>query len=229
MVNAIILAAGSGSRMNIGYNKQYICLNGKEVLAYTLEAFQKNDKVDNIILVSSSKEIDFCKENIVEKYNFTKVSRIVSGGETRQNSVYNGLKACKGSEIVIIHDGARPFVKKEFINESILKAKEFGASTVAVKVKDTIKTGEDNIFKSTLNRDNLYSVQTPQAFKYDLILKAHENAVKNNLNGTDDSSLVEFLEGKVYIVNGDYFNIKITTKEDIYIGEAIIKAMKEGM
>lgn len=229
MITAIIVAAGTGSRMDLGYNKQYLKLLGKEILAYTLETFQSISEIDNIVLVSSSSEIGFCRENIVKKYSISKVQDIVKGSTTRQGSVYSGLKACKDSDIVIVHDGARPFIKQSIIRESIRVAKEKGASAAGVKIKDTIKKGREDEYTDTLNREELYSVQTPQTFKYDLILKAHSVAIENNYFGTDDTSLVEYIGEKVYIVNGDYFNIKITTKEDIYIGEGILKAIKEGM
>lgn len=229
MITAIIVAAGMGSRMNLGYNKQYLKLFNKEILVYTLEAFQNVDEIDNIILVTHEDEIGFCTENIVKKYSIDKVSKIVSGATTRQGSVYNGLKACENSHLVLIHDGARPFIKEEVIKESIKFGIEKGAATVAVKVKDTIKFGKDGAFTGTLNRDELYSIQTPQTFRYELILKAHNFAIENGYNGTDDASLLENLGEKVYIVNGDYFNIKITTKEDIYIGNGILTAFKEGM
>lgn len=228
MITAIVLAAGSGRRMNLGYNKQYLKLRDKEVLAYTLEAFQDNKSIDSIIVVSHKDEIDLLRKTIIGKYNFTKVSNIIVGGETRQESVYNGLKACKNCNIAVIHDGARPFVKGEYIDECVELAKKEKSAVLAVKVKDTIKMGEEGIFTSTLDRGKLYSVQTPQVFKYELILKAYENAKKNGLCGTDDASLVELLGEKVNIVLGDYFNIKITTIEDKYIGEAIINCMEEG-
>lgn len=228
MVTAIIVAAGMGSRMNLGYNKQYLKLLGKEVLAYTLETFQSVEEIDNIILVSALEEIDFCKEKIVDKYNITKVTKIVSGGKSRQESVYNGLKNCMESDIVVIHDGARPFIKPNIIIESVKLTKDKNATTVGVKVKDTIKKGNDTVYVDTLNRDELYMVQTPQSFRFSLIYKAHELAKAQGFEGTDDASLVEHIGEKVYIVKGDYFNIKITTKEDIYIGEGIIKGLKEG-
>lgn len=226
MVTAIIVAAGKGSRMNINYNKQYIKIREKEVLAYTLEVFQKNINVDNIILVAHESEIDFCKNEIVKKYKISKVKDVISGGETRQESVYNGLNSCKKSDIVVIHDGARPFLNGKYIDESIYLAKKKKTAVLAVKVKDTIKVGRNGKFINTLNRDSLYSVQTPQTFDYSLILDAHEKSIANGFVGTDDSSLVENLGYEVNIVEGDYFNIKITTKEDVYIGEAIINFLE---
>lgn len=226
MVTAIIVAAGKGSRMNVGYNKQYIKIKEKEILTYTLEIFERNKKVDNIILVAHENEVDFCEKQIVEKYNILKVIKVVSGGRTRQESVYKGLKECKDSDLIIIHDGARPFLKSDYIDKCINVALEKQSAVLAVKVKDTIKTGENGVFINTLKRDNLYSVQTPQVFKYDLIIKAHKKAIENDLIATDDASLIEDLGHKVNIVEGDYFNIKVTTKEDIFLGESIINYME---
>ncbi|MEF9934814.1 MAG: 2-C-methyl-D-erythritol 4-phosphate cytidylyltransferase [Clostridium sp.] len=225
MVNAVILAAGMGSRMNYGYNKQFIKINNKEILAYTLEAFNKCEDIDNIVIVASKNEVEYIKENVVTKYNIDKVKSITVGGDTRQESVYNGLKKIGDPSIVVIHDGARPFINKDIIKESINKAYQFGASTTGVKVKDTIKKGENNIFTETVDRTCLYSIQTPQSFKRDIILKCHEKAREEGFEATDDSMIVEKYGYSVSIVEGDYFNIKITTREDIFIGEGIIKAL----
>ncbi len=228
MITAIIVAAGIGSRMELGYNKQFLKISDKEVIAYTIEAFEKVKEIDNIILVSSKNEISLFKD-IINKYNFKKVLKVVEGGSSRQESVYNGLLQCETCDIVLIHDGARPFIKEEIIKESIKEVKDKNSVAVGVKVKDTVKKVYNMEYTSTLNREELYCVQTPQTFKYELILKAHKNALEKGYVGTDDTSLIEFLGEKVYIVNGDYFNIKITTKEDAYIGEGIVKALKEGV
>ena len=226
MITAVIVAAGMGTRMNLGYNKQFLKILNKEVIAYTIEAFENTKEVDNIVLVSSKDEIELFKD-IINKYSFKKVVKIVEGGSSRQESVYNGLLQCEKCDIVLIHDGARPFIRENIIKESIKEVKVKNSVAVGVKVKDTVKKAFNMEYTITLNREELYCVQTPQTFKYELILKAHENALEKGYIGTDDTSLIEFLGEKVYIVNGDYFNIKITTKEDIYIGEGIVKALKE--
>ena len=228
MITAVIVAAGMGTRMNLGYNKQFLKILNKEVIAYTIEAFENTKEVDNIVLVSSKDEINLFKD-IISKYDFKKVIKIVEGGSSRQESVYNGLLQCEKCDIVLIHDGARPFIRENIIKESIKEVKVKNSVAVGVKVKDTVIKVCKMEYTSTLNREELYCVQTPQVFKYELILKAHENALEKGYIGTDDTSLIEFLGEKVYIVNGDYFNIKITTKEDIYIGEGIVKALKEGV
>ncbi|MEG0641124.1 MAG: 2-C-methyl-D-erythritol 4-phosphate cytidylyltransferase [Clostridium sp.] len=227
MVTAIIVAAGMGSRMNLSYNKQYVKLLDKEILAYTLEVFENTIGIDDIILVSAPDEIEFCRENIINKYHINKVKTIVSGGGSRQESVYNGLRAISRTDIVVVHDGARPFVSTKIIEESIYAAKEYGAAAASVKVKDTIKEGKSTTYGNTLNRENLFSIQTPQSFQYELILRAHENAIKYGFCATDDTSLLDSIGESVHIINGDYFNIKITTREDIYIAEGILKALKE--
>lgn len=139
MVTALIVAAGKGKRMGLGYNKQYLLIDGKEVIARTIDIFEEADFIDNIVVVVSKDEIEYFKENIIERYGYKKVDKLVCGGEERQHSVYNGLVECKNSDIVVIHDGARPFVKKEHILETINRAKTFGASALAVKAKDTVK------------------------------------------------------------------------------------------
>ncbi|MEG0371250.1 MAG: 2-C-methyl-D-erythritol 4-phosphate cytidylyltransferase, partial [Clostridium sp.] len=187
MVTAIIVAAGMGSRMNLSYNKQYVKLLDKEILAYTLEVFENTIGIDDIILVSAPDEIEFCRENIINKYHINKVKTIVSGGGSRQESVYNGLRAISRTDIVVVHDGARPFVSTKIIEESIYAAKEYGAAAASVKVKDTIKEGKSTTYGNTLNRENLFSIQTPQSFQYELILRAHENAIKYGFCATDDT------------------------------------------
>lgn len=223
MVSAVIVAGGKGERMGYDIPKQYIDINGREILSITLDVFESCESIDEIILVVPENYIDFCIKNIVEKYCFKKVKKIVKGGCSRQESVYNGLLNCNPHcEVVVIHDGVRPFINKNIIEKSIEGAKKYEACAVGVYVKDTIKTIDDEKFiVSTLKRDELIAIQTPQTFKYDLILKSHEYARKNNINATDDCALVERKGYKVKIIEGSYFNIKITTVEDIVIAKAI--------
>lgn len=223
MVTALIVAAGKGKRFGTGYNKQYYKINNKEIISRTLDVFEEANFIDDIVVVVSEDEVDYFRENIVDRYGYKKVSKIVRGGQERQHSVYNGLLECKGADIVVIHDGARPFIKKEHILETIEKAKKFGSAAVAVKVKDTIKIAKDDCFDSTPDRNTLYAVQTPQTFKYNLILSAHQYAMEKNILSTDDTSLVELIGEKVRIVEGSYDNIKITTPEDAVFAELILK------
>ncbi len=223
-VCAVIVAAGKGTRMGAGINKQFLIIKDKPILYYTLKIFEGCDSIDEIVLVTAKKEIEYCKSDIVERYNIRKVSNIVEGGLERQQSVYNGLKACNDCEIVLIHDGARPFVDSRIINEGIDYAKRYGACTCGVQPKDTIKLkAEDGFSDSTLDRDTLFSVQTPQSFKYNLIVNCHENAFKENIKATDDTSIVEYCGHKVFLYEGSYNNIKITTPEDLVIGEKILE------
>ncbi len=220
---ALITAAGKGSRMNMDINKQYIEIGGKPILARTIGIFEECGRVDEIILVVNGNDIVYCKQNIVDTFGFRKVAAIVAGGDTRQASVYNGLSHLKEDcGIVLIHDGARPFVSEESIMESVAVADEFGAACVAVPVKDTIKSADDkNVVRETLDRSRLWSVQTPQTFNYGLILDAHRKALEAGFAGTDDAMLVERLGHPLRLVYGSYYNIKITTEEDLVLAEAI--------
>jgi len=231
MALAIVLAAGKGSRMKSEVAKQYIELKGKEVLYYSLKRFQDNDNIDAIILVTRDEDIEYCQNEIVNKYGFTKVIKICTGGKERYNSVYEGLKNIKeiigyNKDIVMIHDGARPFVTDDMINDSIKAAMEFGACTVAMPVKDTIKIVDENKFGlETPDRRFLYQVQTPQTFKFDVLFEAYNEMLKEeNYNITDDTMLVEQYKGvRSKMVEGAYENIKITTPDDIEIAEKLIE------
>lgn len=194
---AIIAAAGKGKRFQGKIPKQYIKINGRPLIYYTLSVFNSCPFIDGIILVS----------NKIENYNLKKVFSVVKGGPTRAHSVYNGLKAVpKDTEIVVIHDGVRPFVKPKLIKNVIDAAKRYGAAICAVPVKNTIKEVRGSFVKKTLNREDLVSVQTPQAFRYKLLMDRYKR-----FDLTDDSALVS----KVKVVEGDYRNIKITTSEDL--------------
>jgi len=223
-VTAIITAAGKGIRMNSDINKQYIEIAGIPVLARTIDVFQQCEDIDNIIVVVNEEDINVCRHTIVEHYNYSKVKSLVSGGAQRQNSVYKGL--CSVNEnctIVLIHDGARPFVTNKNIVDCINAAKNYRACGIGVRLKDTIKISDQNGFvESTPDRSNLWSIQTPQGFEYDIIMDAHEKAIQSNYIGTDDMILVERQGIPVKIVEGNYQNIKITTPEDLAIGESII-------
>lgn len=227
--SAVIVAAGKGTRMNMDENKQYIPVRNKPVLARTLQAFEECRYIDEVIVVVNPLEIVYCKQHIVDAFGFSKIRKLVSGGDTRQGSVYHGLKEVNvGCDIVVIHDGARPFVSEKSIAASIHAAYAYGASSVAVPVKDTVKKADKEGFvDQTLERSELWAVQTPQAFRYDLVLQAHEAARKGGYSGTDDAMLVEKLGHQLKLVTGDYFNIKITTREDLVHAEAIAAQMDE--
>jgi 2-C-methyl-D-erythritol 4-phosphate cytidylyltransferase len=228
IVCAVITAAGKGARMGMDRNKQFLDILGKPMLARTLQAFEDCAAIDEIIVTAEESEIEFCKDNIVAKYGFRKVRAVVAGGASRQQSVYNGLKQVRGDcGIVLIHDGARPFIDRTYIEACTAAASETGAAVAAAPVKDTIKrSGASGFIEETLDRDGLWSIQTPQAFRYQLIMEAHRKAAEEGFVGTDDAVLVERLNQKVQIVPCSYFNIKITTREDLVFAEAICK-MKE--
>lgn len=221
---AIILAAGKGKRMGSGINKQFLNIKGKPILYYSLKTFSDNPFIDEIILVCSSSEIDYCRQQVVEKYGIKKVLRIISGGKERQDSVLNGLRSITDCNIVLIHDGARPFVNSNIIENGIRYAETYGACTCGMNPKDTIKIkGNDGFSLDTLDRSKLFCVQTPQCFKYDLIIKCHEKLMQDNISVTDDTSVVELYGNKVYLYEGSYNNIKITTQEDLVVAERILE------
>ena len=226
MNSVIIVAAGSGKRMNMDINKQFIKLNKKEIIAHTIDVFYKNKNVDEIIVCIKKEEEELFKDKIINKYSFKNI-KIAYGGKERQDSIYNGLKCLDDKcDIVLIHDGARPFVDDRIINESIKVAREKKAVVVGTPVKDTIKVVCDGIINDTPNRVNLWAAQTPQVFEYKLITKAYEKAYENNYYGTDDSMLVENIGQEVAMIMGSYDNIKITSPEDISIGEQILSLRK---
>lgn len=222
MISAIILAGGRGKRMGSKVSKQYIEIKGKPILYYTLKKFIECEKVDNIILVLPENEVDYCKNEILKKYSLN-VNKIVVGGKERQDSVYNALNNISNSEIVLIHDGARPFVSNEIINNGIEFAKLYGAAAPGVMPKDTIKIKNKHGFSiETPKRENLVSIQTPQVFKFDIILECHKKIQQENIVVTDDTMVAELYGNKVYLYDGDYTNIKVTTPEDLILAERLV-------
>ena len=224
MNSVVIVSAGRGSRMKADINKQFLKLQNKEVIAHTIDKFYNNENIGEIIVVVREDEAEFFKINIIKKYGYKNI-KIANGGSERQDSDYNGLKMVdENCKIVLIHDGARPFVNNETIDSAIESAKENKCVIVGVPVKDTIKViDENNNVCDTPDRSTLWSIQTPQVFDYSLIMKAHEKAREDNYYGTDDSMLVEYFGQKVKVVEGSYNNIKITTPEDLKIGEEILR------
>lgn len=221
---AIIVGAGKGLRMNSTIPKQYLRLNNLPVIVYSLKAFVACDKINEIYLVVSEAEAEFCQETILSSLDIAKPVNVVIGGKRRQDSVYNGLLAMEGhGDIVAIHDGVRPFVQPSQIDECITKAEAFGACMLGMPVGDTLKrVGSSNIIERTVLRDNMWQAQTPQAFKYQLIRAAHEKATEEGFAGTDDASLVERYGGQVRILKGSATNIKITHPEDLAVAEALL-------
>lgn len=225
-IAAIIPSAGFGKRMG-DVKKPYLELAGKPMLVHTLVVFQNCPLINKIVVVTAAGDENKCLQDIVIPYKLDKVYKVVKGGETRQESVFNGIRSLSSdTHIALIHDCARPFVKEEMIKNTINAAIQWGAATVAIPVKDTIKEADDdNFVVKTIDRQKLWSIQTPQAFHYDLILQAHLYARENNLQVTDDASLVEkFGNHPVKLVMGSEENMKITTPGDLAIARAILNA-----
>ncbi len=233
---AIVLAAGQGKRMESKVAKQYLLLNGKPVLYYTLKAFE-DSLIDSIILVTKEGEEEYCRKEIAEAYGFQKIAAIVRGGRERYHSVFQGLKAVSeyvpDSRYVFIHDGARPFVTNEMIMRSYEEVKHSNACAVGMPVKDTIKiVDEDGYADSTPERSRVWAVQTPQVFSFSFIKKAYEQLMEHEddlrekgIVITDDAMVAEtFTSEKVKLVEGSYRNIKITTPEDLEIAEAFLRS-----
>lgn len=228
-ITAIVLAAGAGKRMNSDVHKQYMMLEGRPVIYYALKAFEES-VVTDIVLVVGAGEVDYCQHEIINKYKFAKVSAIVEGGRERYHSVYEGLRVATGSDYVLIHDGARPFVTEEIILRSVECAREHSACVVGMPVKDTIKVvGADGFAKNTPNRSTLWQVQTPQTFSYAMIYEAYQKAIAQEDDSiTDDAMVLERMTGmQVKVIEGSYQNIKITTPEDIIVAEAYLKKNKK--
>lgn len=219
MVTAIIVAAGKGKRMGEYIPKQFLLLKEKPVLWHTLYAFQCSAAIDEILLVINP---DWEQEsnNIAKK--FSKVKYVVFGGKTRQASVWAGLEAIEHTDIVLIHDGVRPFVSKNLIERVIKGVYKWEAVVPVLPVKETIKWVEGEIIKKTIPRHVLYSAQTPQGFKYLLLKEAYEEAQKQKRDFTDDASLLENRGTKVHVVLGESYNIKITTPEDLKWAQVIL-------
>lgn len=227
---AIVLAAGRGSRMKSKIQKQYLLLKEKPVLYYSLKAFEESF-IDEIILVTGEEEIEYCRKEIVEKYGFTKVSHIVSGGKERYHSVFCGLQALTDCDYVFIHDGARPFVTEQILERAYETVQKEHACVVGMPVKDTIKLADENGFaKETPRRDLLWMIQTPQVFSYALVktayasfLEREQELLAQGIKMTDDAMVVEtFTDTGIRLVEGSYENIKITTPEDLRIAEALL-------
>ncbi|OLS35015.1 2-C-methyl-D-erythritol 4-phosphate cytidylyltransferase [Bacillus sp. MRMR6] len=218
----IIPAAGQGKRMGAGKNKLLLELDGIPVLIHTLKVFEEDELCEGIVLAINPHDEIECKALLVQ-YQVQKVLRLVPGGKERQDSIYQALKTVKTEGIVLVHDAARPFILKSHIHRLVRTAKETGAAIIGVPTKDTVKMVRNNVVVDTVERSSLWAVQTPQAFRISILLEAYIQAERDQYIGTDDSSLVERLAYPVTIVEGDYDNIKLTTPEDVFFAEAILK------
>ncbi len=230
---AVVLAAGQGKRMQSRVQKQFMELEGKPLIWYSLQKFEES-AVDEIILVTGRDEMDYCRHEIVEAYGFQKVIGVVAGGKERYHSVYVGLKALenRGISYVLIHDGARPLVSDRIIADSIEQVKRYDACVAAVPVKDTIKISDQEQYAAdTPPRNLLWQVQTPQTFSYPLIYSAYKKLFsgKEYEGVTDDAMVVESMtEHRVKLILGDYQNIKVTTPEDMILAKAFLQNRESG-
>lgn len=219
----IIVAAGRGKRINAGLPKQFLKIGDRPLVAYTIERFEGCPQIAEIVLVVPEDYLSFCQQEIVDRYGFKKVRRIVAGGEHRQDSVWNGLKALPpNTDLVIVHDGVRPFVSPEKISEGINLCVDFNAVITAVPAKDTVKEVQELKVVGTVDRQRLYLVQTPQFFDYQLLMKAYKKANEEGKYYTDDSALVEALGEEVKVIEGSYDNIKVTTAEDLEFAKFLL-------
>ena len=231
---ALIVAAGSGTRMeNANQPKQFLLVCGKPLLIYTIAAFQNHNEIDKIVVVTNDSYIDQVND-WAKQYKLDKVKAVVGGGDTRQASVYNGLKAVEklvssNNDIILIHDAARPLVSQRIISENISMCLKFGAVDTVIKSKDTIIKSKDNeSINDILNRDEIYQTQTPQTFRYSIIRDAHEKArLKEIPNVTDDAKLVLSMGIDVRLVEGSVNNFKVTTMDDLKLLEALLKINEE--
>ncbi|MBF0120557.1 MAG: 2-C-methyl-D-erythritol 4-phosphate cytidylyltransferase [Desulfobacterales bacterium] len=224
MVIAIIVAAGKGTRMKDSVYKQYLSIGDMPILSHTLFKFDICNEIDEIIIAIPKEDFNFCYDKIILPYKFQKKIDLISGGIRRQDSVYNALNFIKDlNSIVVIHDGVRPFVNVNNIQESINIAKKHGACILGIPVFDTLKSVDSSfLINKTIPREKIWFAQTPQVFHYDIIKKAHEIAIEKGISATDDASLVEYLGKEVKIILGTRFNFKITTKEDLEFANSLL-------
>lgn len=223
---AIVLAAGQGRRMKSKVKKQFLNIAGKPIVYYSLHCFERAPFIDEIILVTSSDCVEFCRKEIVGKYGFRKVKRIVVGGKERYDSVYEGLLACGNPEYVFIHDGTRPFIDREMLKRALDGARQTGACVVGMPSKDTVKIlDKDQFVTKTPKRSKVWTVQTPQVFRYQIVREAHDALRKTGMAGITDDSMVVEKHGKckVKMVEGSYENLKITTPDDLFVAEVILR------
>ncbi|MFJ7935205.1 2-C-methyl-D-erythritol 4-phosphate cytidylyltransferase [Sporosarcina sp. NPDC096371] len=221
----MIPAAGSGQRMGAGYNKLFLKLNDKPILVHTLEVFEGDPACAGIILaVKPDERIHI--QSMLDQFAITKVKAMVDGGGERQNSVAACIRAYDGESVVLVHDAARPFIRRTVIAELVKTASEHGAAIAGVRAKDTMKFAVAGVIEETVDRDKLWIIQTPQAFRYALLQEASTKAEAEGFLGTDESMLVERLGHAVRIVESTYDNVKMTTQEDLVFGEILLKSSR---
>ena len=219
-------AAGSGKRMGAGFNKLFLEMAGKPILIHTLDVFEKDPACSGMILSVKDEEKRHI-EVMLERFGITKVAALVEGGAERQQSVAACIRAHQSGGIVLVHDAARPFITRHVIRELVDVADEYGAAIAGVQVKDTMKVAPNGIVEETVDRSKLWSIQTPQAFRYDLLKEASDKAESEGFLGTDESMIVERLGHPVRVVESTYENVKMTTTEDLLFGEVLLKQRRQ--
>lgn len=223
----ILLASGSGKRMNNTTPKQFLEVLNKPLIYYSLKTFEENENIDEIVIVTKRKFFEKMYQ-IIDEFSFNKVHIMVEGGKYRQASTYNALQALKGfalkDDIVIIHDAARPLISNEDIDNLLKCVEKHSCASLGTKVVDTTIKIKNHKFLETVSRDDLINIQTPQAFKYSLILRAHNKAKKSNIeNATDDAQLMRLINKRYFVVEGNKQNFKITTENDLLLLESILR------
>ena len=227
---AVVVAAGSGKRMHAREPKQFLELQGRPILFYTLDALEHSAYIDAVILVTADDLTGYCRQEIVRKYGFRKVRQIVSGGAERSDSVYAGLVACPETDLVFIQDGVRPFLTEQILADGYACALEYGTAVAGVPAKDTIKiTDAEGIVRKTPPRKNLWAVQTPQIFRYESIRGAYEEMREDPAENVTDDAMVMELYGDlpVRMYEASYSNIKITTPEDLLLAGEILREIRK--
>ena len=223
-VHVLVPAAGAGRRIGTSVKKQYLALGDRPLLAVTLQRLAEHPRVTSLHVIAPEAEQGYCRKEVIEKYRLKKVAGVVVGGKERQDSVYNGLLACLADDddIVLIHDGVRPFFPREKMSPLIDAATTHGASLLAVPAQDTVKEVVEGLVARTVDRSLLWLAQTPQAFRFGLILEAHRRARRAGHQGTDDASLVEWCGWPVAVVAGSAYNLKVTTPADLVLARAML-------
>jgi 2-C-methyl-D-erythritol 4-phosphate cytidylyltransferase len=225
-VAAIIPAAGMGLRMQSQISKPYLLLAGKPILAHTLEVFEGVKEIQEVTVVAHPDDLEFCREEVIAAHGFKKVLRLVPGGKERQDSVYHALKALQQEEeleIILVHDGVRPFITPEQIRRVIKAARSNGGAILGLPAHDTLKrVNSQGKVIHTLDRKDIWQIQTPQGFQADLLRRAFVEAYSRNFYGTDEASLLEEMGHQVAVIPGDPWNLKITTPEDLQLAEALL-------
>ncbi|MGP0595205.1 2-C-methyl-D-erythritol 4-phosphate cytidylyltransferase [Nitrospira sp. T9] len=223
-VVAVVPAAGLGTRMGGNTPKQYLTLGNLPLLVHSLQIFQQLEEIREVILSVPASDREYCWRKIVKPFGLEKVAKVVAGGVRRQDSVRNGLAAISDRpDGVLVHDGVRPFIDQRMVRNVIDCAGKTGAAVVAMPIHDTVKrVGASGIIQETLKREELWQIQTPQVFRYDWLVEAHQQAQQHQWEVTDDAALIERMGYPVSVVEGSCFNIKVTKPDDLVFGEAIL-------